>query len=155
MKKILIACLCLSGALVFAQSAAMPQNAFTPDQIKWGPAPPNMPPGAQLAVLEGNPMANDGDYTIRLKMPDGYKIAPHYHPRRENVSVISGDLKVGMGDKYEESKMSDFASGSFAYLDPSMHHFARASGETVVQVHGMSPLQVIYINPEDDPSGRK
>jgi hypothetical protein len=65
------------------------QNAFTPDQVKWGPAPPFIPAGAQLAVLEGNPMADSGDYTIRLKMPDGYKIAPHTHPVRENVTVLS------------------------------------------------------------------
>jgi hypothetical protein len=72
------------------------QNAFKPDQVKWGPAPPFIPAGAQLAVLEGNPMGTSGDYTIRLKMPDGYKIAPHTHPQRENVTVLSGTLKVGI-----------------------------------------------------------
>jgi len=128
------------------------QNAFTPSQVKFGPAPPFIPPGAQLAVLEGDPMASSGDYTIRLKMPDGYKIAPHTHPQRENVTVLSGTLKVGMGDKFEEAKMMSFGSGSFAYLDPSMHHYAAASGETVIQIHGASPVQFNYINPADDPS---
>ncbi len=118
------------------------QNAFTPDQIKWGPPPPFVAPGAQLAVIEGNPMASSGDYTIRLKMPSGYKIAPHWHPKRE----------VGMGDKFDEGKMITFPAGSFAYLDPDMHHYAMASGETVVQVHGMSPVQFNYVNPADDPS---
>src|ERR1700733_9788611 len=128
------------------------QNAFAPDQIKWGPAPPFVAQGAKLAVIEGNPMASSGDYTIRLKMPAGYKIAPHWHPKRENVTVISGDFKVGMGDKFEESKMTTFPAGSFAYLDPDMHHYAMASSETIVQVHGMSPLQFNYVNPMDDPS---
>ena len=136
-----------------AKSApAAHKNAFTPDQIQYGPAPAFLPPGATLAVLEGNPMAATGDYTVRLKIPDGYKIAPHWHPKRENVTVISGTLKVGMGDKFDESKMMSFAATSFAYLDPSMHHYAMGSGETVVQIHGMSPLKFNYIDPNDDPS---
>jgi len=100
-------------------------------------------------------MASTGDFTIRLKVPDGYKIAPHTHPHRENVTVLSGTLKVGMGDKFDASKMASFGAGSFAYLDPSMHHYAMASGETVIQIHGMSPAKINYINPADDPSGKK
>jgi len=132
-----------------------PKNAFMPDEIKYGPAPAFLPPGAQLAVLEGNPMGASGDFTIRLKIPDGYKIPPHWHPRRENVTIISGTLKVGMGDKFDESTMMSFPMGSFAYLDPSMHHYAMGSGETVVQIHGMAPLKINYINPNDDPSKKK
>ncbi len=141
----------LSSMLLFAQSGK-PQNAFTPAQIKWGPAPPFVAAGAQLAVLEGDPTASSGDFTIRLKMPAGYKIAPHWHPKRENVTVISGSFKVGMGDKFDLTKMTSFPAGSFAYLDPDMHHYAMASVPTVVQVHGMSPLQFNYVNPSDDPS---
>ncbi len=128
------------------------QNAFTPDQVKWGPAPPFVPPGAQLAVLEGDPGAESGDYTIRVKMPDGYKIAPHTHPNRENVTVLSGTLKVGMGDQFDAGKMMSFGAGSFAYLDPSMHHYAGTSGETIIQIHGIAPMKFNYINPADDPS---
>ena len=136
-------------------ASATRKNAFTPDEIQYGPAPAFLTPGAVLAVLEGNPMASTGDYTVRLKVPDGYKIAPHWHPKRENVTVISGTLKVGMGDKFDESKMMSFAAGSFAYLDPSMHHYATGSGDTVVQIHGMSPLKFNYIDPNDDPSKKK
>jgi mannose-6-phosphate isomerase-like protein (cupin superfamily) len=128
------------------------QNAFTPDKIQYGPVPSFVPPGAQLAVLEGDPTAATGDFTVRLKMPDGYKIPPHWHPHRENVTVISGSFKVGMGDTFDATKMMIFGAGSFAYLDPSMHHYAMASGEVVVQVHGMSPLQFNYVNPGEDPS---
>jgi uncharacterized RmlC-like cupin family protein len=129
-----------------------PRNAFTPDQIPYGPPPAFLAPGALLAVLEGNPMGATGDYTVRLKIPDGYKIAPHWHPKRENVTVISGTLKVGMGDKFDESKMMTFPATSFAYLDPSMHHYAMSSGETVLQIHGTAPLKFNYIDPSDDPS---
>ena len=145
----------VAAIAVFAAQPSLAQNAFTPDQIKYGPAPPFLPPGAQLAVLEGDPMAASGDFTIRLKMPDGYKVAPHTHPHRENVTVLSGTLKVGMGDQFDASKMMSFGAGSFAYLDPSMHHYASASGETVIQIHGMSPFKVNYINPADDPTPKK
>lgn len=145
----------LSVALLFAAQPMHAQNAFAPDQVKFGPAPPFLPPGAQLAVLEGDPMGSSGNFTIRLKMPDGYKVAPHTHPNRENVTVLSGTLKVGMGDQFDGAKMMSFAAGSFAYLDPSMHHYAMASGETIIQIHGMSPVKFNYINPSDDPSGKK
>src|SRR3981081_933752 len=102
---------------LFAAPPADPQNAFTPAQVKFGPAPPFLPKGAQLAVLEGDPMASSGDFTIRLKMPAGYKVAPHTHPNRENVTVLSGTLKVGMGDQFDASKMMSFGTGSFTYLD--------------------------------------
>jgi hypothetical protein len=143
------------GLAVHAHSGASEKNAFTPETIPYGPAPAFVPAGAQLAVLEGNPMAAQGDYTVRLKMPDGYRIAPHWHPQRENVTVISGTFKVGMGDQFDESKMGSFPAGSFAYLDPDMHHFAMAKGEVVVQIHGVSPVQFNYINPNDDPSRKR
>lgn len=155
MKTPLLAVLFILLLTALAAPFSVAQNVFAPDQITWGPAPPFIPAGAQLAVLEGNPMAASGDYTIRLKMPDGYRIAPHTHPLRENVSVISGTLRVGMGDKYDESKMMDLGAGGFVYLDPTMHHYAGASGETIVQIHGQSPVKFNYINAADDPSMKK
>jgi mannose-6-phosphate isomerase-like protein (cupin superfamily) len=140
---------------VLAASPSAEKNAFTPDTVQYGPAPSFVAPGAQLAVLEGNPMAASGDYTVRLKMPDGYRINPHWHPKRENVTVLSGTLKVGMGDHFVESGMMSFPAGSFAYLDPDMHHYVTASGEVVVQIHGMAPVQFNYIAPNDDPSRKK
>lgn len=138
-----------------AQNTSPAKNAFTPDAVPYGPAPSSLAPGAQLAVLEGNPAGSSGDYTVRLKMPDGYRVAPHWHPYRENVTVLSGNFKVGMGDRFDESKMGVFPAGSFAYLDPDMHHYAMASGEVVVQVHGQAPFQINYVNPDDDPSRKK
>jgi hypothetical protein len=146
--------LCAGALLVAAAQAhhGSAKNAFTPDAIPYGPAPAFVPAGAQLAVLEGNPMASSGDYTVRLKMPAGYKIAPHWHPQRENVTVISGTFKVGMGDKFDESKMGAFPAGSFAFLDPDMHHYAMAADAVVVQIHGTAPVQFNYVNPTDDPT---
>ena len=162
MKRKLFITLAIVGMLCFAgqffTTAAHPgahdKNAFTPDTIQWGPPPPFIAPGAQVAVIEGNPAASTGDYTVRVKMPDGYRIAPHWHPLRENVTVISGTFKVGMGDTFDKDKMATFPAGSFAYLDPDMHHYAMASGEVIVQIHGVAPMQFNYIHPEDDP-GKK
>ncbi len=153
MKRILVVLLLLIAAC-FALPAP-PQNTFSPDQIKFGPVPPVLAAGAQLAVLEGDPMGSSGDFTIRLKMPDGYRIAPHWHPKRENVTVVSGSFKLGMGDGFDVSKMTEFPAGGFAYLDPSMHHYGMAVGETVVQIHGEAPFQINYVNPSDDPSMKK
>jgi mannose-6-phosphate isomerase-like protein (cupin superfamily) len=150
-----VVALFVAAIAMFAAQPSLAQTAFTPDQVKYGPAPSFLPPGAQLAVLEGDPMAASGDFTIRFKMPDGYKIAPHTHPHRENVTVLSGTLKVGMGDQFDASKMMSFGAGSFAYLDPSVHHYAMASGATVIQIHGMSPAKFNYINAADDPSTKK
>jgi quercetin dioxygenase-like cupin family protein len=137
---------------VAAHPGAYEENAFTPDTVAWGPAPSFLAPGAQLAVIEGDPTASTGDYTVRVKMPDGYRIAPHWHPLRENVTVISGTFKVGMGDSFNKDKMASFPAGSFAFLEPDMHHYAMASGAVVIQIHGMSPVQFNYVNPQDEPS---
>jgi len=162
MRKIGLGLLMLGGCVLagrltmnLAPTMAEEEHAFTPDGISFGPAPAFVEPGAQLAVLEGNPMAASGDYTVRLKMPAGYKIAPHWHPKRENVTVISGTFKVGMGDKFEEKSMMIFPVGSFAFLDPDMHHYAQASTDVVVQIHGQAPVQFNYVNPSDDPGKKK
>jgi quercetin dioxygenase-like cupin family protein len=123
---------------------------FTPDKIQWTSGPRSLPQGAQVVALEGNPM-NPGAFTIRLKMPDGYRIPPHHHPKPEHVTVLSGTFRVGMGETWDDSKLSDFGEGSFAVIEPGMRHFATASGETVIQLHGVGPWQIVYVNPSDDP----
>jgi hypothetical protein len=150
----ILTALCFGSLLFAIGSIPDNENAFTPKTVPWGPVPASLAPGAQLAVLEGNPAGTSGDFTVRLKMPDGYRLAPHWHPQRENVTVISGTFKVGMGDTFDTNKMATFPAGSFAYLDPQMHHYAMASGEVIVQVHGTAPFQINYVNPADDP-GRK
>ena len=106
-------------------------------------------------MLEGDPTASTGDFTVRLRMPDGYRIAPHFHPFRENVTVLEGTFKVGMGDHFDTNKMAAFTTGSFAFLDPDMHHYAMACGQVIVQVHGKAPFQFNFINPDDDASRSK
>lgn len=127
---------------------------FNPRQAQWGVAPDVLPKGAQLAVVEGDP-TKPGPYTMRLTMPARYKIPPHHHGRREHVTVISGEFKVGMGDQFDESKMNSFSPGSFAWLEPTVHHYAMAGPETVIQLHGTGPWEIVYIKPSDDPRSKK
>jgi quercetin dioxygenase-like cupin family protein len=135
--------------LAFGAAAAHAQSHAAPE-LKWGPAPPIFAPGAQLAVLAGDPFKT-GEYTVRLKMPNGYKIAPHWHPTDENVTVVSGAFKVGMGKTFDAAKMMTLPAGGFIVAPAKEPHFAEAKGETVVQVHGMGPFQLTYVNPADTP----
>ena len=119
--------------------------------VKWGDVPPFLPKGAKLAVLVGDPSKPE-PFTIRLQMPDGYKIAPHTHPTDEHVTVLSGTFRAAMGEKWDDKALGDFAPGSYANMAASMPHYAVAKGATVVQVHGVGPFVVNYVNPADDPS---
>jgi hypothetical protein len=127
---------------------------FTPNQITWVNAPNALPPGAKLAVLEGDPF-KPGLYTMRLSVPAGYKIPPHYHKKFEHVTVISGTFNLGMGEKFDESKASAMPTGTFGFLAPQMKHFAFANEPTVIQLHGEGPWEIVYVNPSDDPRKKK
>ena len=120
-----------------------------PDAIKWGPAPAGLPPGSQAAVLVGNPK-KPGPFVIRAKLPDGYKVPPHWHASDENITVISGTFLIGHGDTLDPARMEELPAGSFCHMPKTMHHFAMAKGETIIQVHGEGPFDVTYINPADD-----
>jgi quercetin dioxygenase-like cupin family protein len=133
-----------------ASQAAPASKTLTPAELKWGPPPPGLPTNGQLAVLDGNPM-QEGFFTVRLRMPDGYTIKPHAHSRDEHVTVISGLFSVGMGDKLEASQMKELPAGGYTSLPAGHHHYARAKGETIVQIAGPGPFDIIYLNPTDDP----
>jgi quercetin dioxygenase-like cupin family protein len=124
-----------------------------PDRITWGPAPTILPPGAEVAVLEGDP-AKPGPFTMRLRVSDGYRIPAHFHPAVEHVTVIAGTFRVGMGDRFDAGKLTDLPVGTFAALEPGVRHFAQARGATVIQLHGIGPWSLTYVNPADDPRGR-
>lgn len=140
---------CLAAFAAFSAHAQM--NA---DSLKWGPGPANLPKGAELAVLSGDP-GKAGLFTIRLKVPAGYAIAAHHHPTSEYVTVISGDFGLGMGDKLDKTKGMVLHPGGFAEAPAGMNHFAWAESDAVVQVHAEGPFALTYVNPADDPSTMK
>jgi quercetin dioxygenase-like cupin family protein len=134
-----------------ATMPAMHHTALAPADLKWGPAPPVLPAGAQVAVLDGDPF-KPGFFALRLKMPDGYKVMPHTHPTDENIVVIQGTFKIGAGDSYSDASAKDLPTGGFVKMPKGMHHFAGAKGETIVQIYGEGPFVITYLNPADDPS---
>jgi hypothetical protein len=119
--------------------------------LTWGPVPPVLPKGAQIAVLSGDPF-KDGLYVLRLKMPANYKIPAQNHPTSEFVTVISGKFNIGMGDKLDGTKGIELRAGGFGEAPAHMNHYAWTTEDTVVQVHGQGPFAITYVNPADDPS---
>jgi quercetin dioxygenase-like cupin family protein len=155
MREILLAVsLVLSASVAVAQAAPSQVAAHAvvvlPDQVTWGPAPPVLPAGAKAAVLEGDPK-QVGPFTMRVSFPDGYRIPPHFHSAHERVTVIQGTFRLGMGDKFDESALTSLPAGSYVSMKPGTHHFGQAKGETIVQINGIGPWKLTYVNPADDP----
>jgi quercetin dioxygenase-like cupin family protein len=138
----------LVGGAATAEARANSQ-AQQPE-LKWGPAPAVFPAGAQMAVLQGNPGAAE-PFTVRLRFPSGYKIAPHTHPTDENITVITGTFRVGMGKTFDARTMTTLPAGGFVIAPANMAHYAAAQGVTVVQIHSMGPFALTYVNPADLP----
>jgi len=120
------------------------------DRLAWKAGPRALPAGAEIAFLVGDP-TKEGPYVVRLRFPSGYKIAAHTHPNDENVTVISGTFHIGMGSKLDETKGEMLKPGGFAHMPTGMQHYAWTSQDTIVQLHGIGPSGVIYVNPADDP----
>jgi quercetin dioxygenase-like cupin family protein len=136
----------LAGSLATAQTHVMQNLAAT----AWGPAPPMLPPGALIAVLSGNPMQAT-PYTIRLKFPANYVIPAHSHPADENVTVVSGQLFMGMGAKVDKTTAQALSVGGYALMPANANHFAYTTGETTIVLSGQGPVEFKYVNPSDDP----
>lgn len=126
----------------------------TPADVEWAEGPAALPRGAQAAVLEGDP-SKKGIFTLRVKMPAGYRIPPHTHPKAERVTVISGTVQLGMGRTWDESKFETLEAGSLFIMPPGMEHFAQATEETVIQLTGEGPWDLKYVRESDDPRKRR
>lgn len=124
---------------------------YNENDITWMDVPPFLAKGAKIAVLQGDP-SKEGEFTVRLMFPANYKVAPHWHPTTENVTVIKGTLYVGTGDEMDEDSAKELQTGGFASIPATHHHFAFCKDECIVQVHAMGPFVINYINPADDPS---
>ena len=135
------------------QEAKPAHVVVAPSELKWGDPPPVFEKGASFALVAGDP-SKAGHYAVRLKMPAGYKIAPHWHPTEEHATVISGTFAVGMGEKFDQASMKSLPAGSYAVMPAEMRHFAMATTDTIVQVDGQGPFALTYVNPADDPSKR-
>jgi quercetin dioxygenase-like cupin family protein len=144
-----------AALLLVAVPFAAPAMDITtgPDALKWGPGPPALPPGAQLAVVSGDP-GKDGPSVLRAKLPAGYTVPPHSHPTDENVTELSGTYHFAMGDKLDKTKGETVSAGGFFRAEQGMHHYAWASSPVVIQIHGIGPFAITYVNPADDPRNK-
>ena len=140
----------LGGYIAYAGEANI---MVMPSEIKWTDGPASLPPGAKIAVIEGD-LSKAVPFTFRLKMPANYKIAPHWHPAIEHVTVVSGTFYFGAGDTYDMAKAKAFSAGSFMAMPAAQTMFGwteAAADETIIQVHGIGPWGITYVNSADDP----
>jgi quercetin dioxygenase-like cupin family protein len=139
------------AALVVAPVLAQPPGhvVATPDTLKW--VEPATLPGARLAVVHGDP-SKEGLFVYRLKMPAQYRIPPHFHKASENVTVLAGTFSIGLGEKFDQGSGQELPVGGFVAIPPKHPHYAWAGAqETIVQVHGVGPTDLTFVNPADDP----
>jgi quercetin dioxygenase-like cupin family protein len=144
------AAIALASAAAFAQHSAGHQFTHSKD-LKWGDNPAL--PGAKVALIEG-PMNEAKPFTMRIRLPANYKIAPHFHSGIEHVTVISGEFIMGMGEKANEKNMTKLQPGDVAVMQPKQAHYAMTSKATEVQVHGLGPWTLTFVNPKDDPRSK-
>jgi quercetin dioxygenase-like cupin family protein len=143
--------LAAAGSAVAQQGASTsPHVMSTTADLKWGQGPPALPKGAQLTVLYGDP-GKAGPFAIRLRLPAGYRINPHWHPTDEHVTVIAGTFSMGMGDTFDAKALKALPAGGFALMPAEARHYAMTRGGATVQVHGTGPFALTYVNPADDP----
>jgi quercetin dioxygenase-like cupin family protein len=145
-----------SGGFVNSVNGQKPHVIADPKEAMWGPAPPMLPPGAQIAVLSGDPTKSTA-YAVRLKFPANYAIPAHSHPTDENVVVVSGAVTFGMGDKLVKGAASNktLPVGGFALQPAGVNHFAYTTQETTIVLFGQGPVEFKYVNPADDPRTSK
>jgi quercetin dioxygenase-like cupin family protein len=150
---LLAVCCSLTGSFAQeTQSADM--HLYPPTAIEWKAGPAALPPGAKMAVLEGDP-TKEGPFVVRFQFPEGYHVPTHTHPKTERVTVISGALFLATGEALDRNSAKKLPAGSFGYWPAGMKHTAWSEGETVIQLHGTGPWQINYMNPADDPRNAK
>ena len=135
-------------------SGTTEHGSFRPEQVEWKDGPPSLPAGAKFAVLEGDP-AKEGYFAMRAKLPDGYRVPPHWHPGVERVTVLSGTFHLGMGETFDATKGEVLPVGTYGTWPAGMKHYVWVEGETVVQFHGEGPWVIEYLDPNDDPRRKK
>lgn len=134
------------------KTEAAVHRILNPNDLKWVNAPPSLPAGAKMAILHGDP-ADSGLFAIRILLPAGYAVQPHWHPADENMTVLSGEISMGVGEKFDASKGHALTAGAFSLMPAGLRHYVWSTTGAVIQVHAMGPWGINYVNPADDPRG--
>jgi len=144
--------MCFAQSKEGAAHSGMGHKMTTPDKIVWT-QPPTLPPGIKMAVIDGDPKKEGSPFTIRVRGTDA-RVPPHWHPADEHLTIIQGTFMLGTGEKFDKAALQALAPGSYAVMPKEMRHFGQLKGDTIVQVHGIGPFKVIYVNPADDPAAK-
>jgi quercetin dioxygenase-like cupin family protein len=137
-------------------SVPAPHLAVRPDALRWTPMSSDLMEGTpafalteppQVSLLEGDPAQAGTPFTLRIKLAAGTRVPPHWHPTEEHITVLQGRFSLGMGDRYDEASLQELPSGSYASMPKGMTHFALATGDTIVQVHGVGPFKSVWVTP--------
>lgn len=118
--------------------------------LQWKTGPASLPAGAQITVLEGD-LSKPGPFTIRLKFPANYRVGPHFHPAIEHVTVVDGTFYMGTGKDFNASAATPIKKAGFALMPVGYAHYAYSKTKTIIQLHGIGPWGVTYVNDSDDP----
>jgi len=147
-------CLAQTGTQSKAGAAhsGMGHKAITPDKIVWT-QPPTLPAEFQMAVIDGDPGKEGAPFTIRIRGTNG-RVPPHWHPADEHLTILKGTFLLGTGEKFDKTALHALPAGSYGFMPKEMRHFGQFKGETIIQVHGVGPFKVIYVNPADDPAAK-
>jgi quercetin dioxygenase-like cupin family protein len=113
--------------------------------LKWTP----IIKGCDLAPVSGDPDAEGAPFVLRIRCADGTRIPAHWHPSDEHLTVLKGTFLMGMGETFDKTKLRTMNVGDFITVPKEMRHFAIVHGENIVQVHGVGPFKVNWVNPSE------
>lgn len=148
MRTVLFAVLIVSAALATAQEAPI---GVTPESVVWSDGPPTLPTGSKMAILEGNPRA-EGMFTMRVRIPAGSAVPPHWHPRQERVTVLSGAVDLGFGSVANKELVTRYRAGSFYVNPPRVMHYLFFPEATEMQITGVGPWELMTTDPNAPPA---
>ncbi len=109
-------------------------------------------PGAEIAVVSGDPNKDGSPFVLRFRYRGKARIPPHWHPTDEHLTILSGTFRLGTGRSGDEGETTALGAGAYAFVAAKMPHYAWTDGDTVIQVHGIGPFVINYVNPADDPN---
>ena len=127
------------------QSSGANHQLVREAELKWQPSFM----GCEHANISGDPTAEGKPFVLRIRCPDGAKVPPHWHPTDENITVLKGNFMVGTGEVFDSSKVTPMEAGNFIFMPKTMRHFALCKGDTVLQVHGIGPFKIVWLNPAE------
>ena len=144
----------MKRAILLTAMALLTASSAQAKTLRWMDGPPGLPAGAKFAVVSGDP-GKEGKFTVQIKMPAGYAVPAHHHPTDERVSVLSGELRYGMGDKLDRDRAGTLNRGYHVVMQSGMNHWVFTKDPATIQVSAMGPFQITYVDPKDDPRGAK